>query len=98
MVSLFETIKIIFIIVVIGASVYLIYHFKTIKEKSQMTLLEMCLSMARDRYIIDWNNSCKRVKGAKECDLPLFLSRPIEKRYQQAKDDCLKKYPEYSQE
>jgi len=87
-----------FIIIVIAGSLYFFYYFKTIKEKSQRLLFELCLSTARERYTLDWNAACRALGEEKGCDLPSFLSDPIEKGYQNEKNDCFKKYPQEEKE
>lgn len=89
-----KAVRVTFVMILIGGAIFLFDYFKRLKDDSQEVLFETCLKLANERFVIDWNNSCQSLGAEKACNLPVYFSESIKKRYEREQEDCYSKYPQ----
>lgn len=57
-------------------------------------LLKQCLNNAYEVYRKGWNQECERIGEEEECALPFDMVDRLDRRYEEMKEDCFKKYPQ----
>lgn len=65
---------------------------ESVRERNRY-LLEECLSLEYDAYLLTWDKACEELGLKKDCFLPPSDADRLDKIHQDRRDDCFKKYP-----